>query len=906
MARKKKHQEAPGGLSESSDEGRRAGCTHINRALDVGQLKRVLRDGLPLRCQGCPRAADAPAIPRKTDDGPALPSESPAAFLENSRSSSDAASCALVTVCDAPEAIAPPETPVTPSCSSEVVTRTPSFASNTVEASLPESSDSLKASLPEPAREAVPVMCPNSTRPTLPDGDKCAEEFVAVSNGVASSHEASDVDGSTYRGFTSDRRPDGSSGALEKIVASPLATPAVSLCTRVEDTSPDVLPSTADGDPVACVASDAMQTSPGTVLDASRTLPDTDPPAAAPSNSPDTSEIVASVHGPTAPSANPLKDVTASPYLVCLRCGHRGCGSEGSHHALLHFSTPRLDLHCLAVSLDTWQLWCYRCDAAVEPNRRLEQAVQFVRKRVERQAGRAEGGPGDAAVSRTGTVPHGTSLSRGSRCSAKKGLENRETEKGVDTSLPPTPREGGGDGGPETKRVKGLANIGNTCYFNSVMQSLGQTTHLEEILRERCRQGVRTTFHPAKGSTEVGPLDVELPQPWPLTRALLEFMQEMRCGKPRPRPVFLQVCNIAPQFCGNQQNDSHELLRHLLEGVCNEEAKRQKQAVLASFGLSSKVDPGRVDGTLKRKIQAYKEAVSRTALDSLFGGVLLSTVVCQECGNIQHREESFKDLSLPIPDDKPLRLPRKVPEETGGRKTDWKGRRKNRDRKARACWDTESNTTACTLSGGGSQEPAEAEEADDEGAAAAAEEAARAAPVAPAETLAPRPLQPQDGSLLACLHQFTAPELLAGANALLCEGCGEGVRSPASLQLLVQQPPRVLTLHLKRFHQNGRSLCKVNRHIPFPLLLDLAPYCSPQKLERGPVPYALYAVVEHSGRLSGGHYTAYVKVRSGEGTSADAPPEGRWYHASDAHVADVTEATVLESQAYLLFYERLQ
>lgn len=32
----------------------------------------------------------------------------------------------------------------------------------------------------------------------------------------------------------------------------------------------------------------------------------------------------------------------------------------------------------------------------------------------------------------------------------------------------------------------------------------------------------------------------------------------------------------------------------------------------------------------------------------------------------------------------------------------------------------------------------------------------------------------------------------------------------------------------------------------------------------------------------------------------------RWFHISDSHVKEVSERTVLEAQAYLLFYERVK
>ena len=115
--------------------------------------------------------------------------------------------------------------------------------------------------------------------------------------------------------------------------------------------------------------------------------------------------------------------------------------------------------------------------------------------------------------------------------------------------------------------------------------------------------------------------------------------------------------------------------------------------------------------------------------------------------------------------------------------------------------------------------------------------------------------------------------------------------------------------------------------------------------DQSQVLYSLYGVVEHSGRLTGGHYTAYVKVRpnstrhkyflqqldltgakvsaalmklaeenSSQNSNATTPttPEelpsaqpGKWYYISDSRVSESSESSVLRCQAYLLFYERI-
>ena len=81
--------------------------------------------------------------------------------------------------------------------------------------------------------------------------------------------------------------------------------------------------------------------------------------------------------------------------------------------------------------------------------------------------------------------------------------------------------------------------------------------------------------------------------------------------------------------------------------------------------------------------------------------------------------------------------------------------------------------------------------------------------------------------------------------------------------------------------------------------------------------------MEHVGTLRSGHYTAYVKLRSSpcqlnhkqdipelnevvvESKAVATGTESNWYHISDSKVSCVSEDRVRSSQAYILFYERL-
>lgn len=74
--------------------------------------------------------------------------------------------------------------------------------------------------------------------------------------------------------------------------------------------------------------------------------------------------------------------------------------------------------------------------------------------------------------------------------------------------------------------------------------------------------------------------------------------------------------------------------------------------------------------------------------------------------------------------------------------------------------------------------------------------------------------------------------------------------------------------------------------------------------EQGGV-YQLIGTVEHSGTMRGGHYVAYVKGSKNETEDGTEDGTSTWYYISDSHVRKTCLESVLQSEAYLLFYERL-
>lgn len=147
-----------------------------------------------------------------------------------------------------------------------------------------------------------------------------------------------------------------------------------------------------------------------------------------------------------------------------------------------------------------------------------------------------------------------------------------------------------------------------------------------------------------------------------------------------PSQLLKAIASRLHQFGGGDQHDSHELLRHLLELVRNEDLRvtslftrrclyrsnnnswffcysiqRYQTIILKEVGLSGKTNPHGVEENLKSRIKFYGNQAGARLLgpERVFRGVLVSTLECLECKHSSHRTEPFLDLSLPVMADKP-------------------------------------------------------------------------------------------------------------------------------------------------------------------------------------------------------------------------------------------------------------
>ncbi|KAL9557999.1 hypothetical protein MBANPS3_001099 [Mucor bainieri] len=158
---------------------------------------------------------------------------------------------------------------------------------------------------------------------------------------------------------------------------------------------------------------------------------------------------------------------------------------------------------------------------------------------------------------------------------------------------------------------------------------------------------------------------------------------------------------------------------------------------------------------------------------------------------------------------------------------------------------------------------------------------------------------PSSVSIYQCLDYFVKEEILDHDDAWQCPKCKTLRRASKSLTL--SKLPDVLLIHLKRFSFDGPFKDKLETIVESPMSgLDLSRYVPStmfppdQPPEKSAFNYDLYAVSNHFGSLTGGHYTACV--RNGY--------KNEWHNFDDSRFSVCDESKVLSRAAYNLFYVR--
>ena len=103
----------------------------------------------------------------------------------------------------------------------------------------------------------------------------------------------------------------------------------------------------------------------------------------------------------------------------------------------------------------------------------------------------------------------------------------------------------------------------------------------------------------------------------------------------------------------------------------------------------------------------------------------------------------------------------------------------------------------------------------------------------------------------------------------------------------MQKAPQILIIGLYRFTKDKEEIKKREENIIFPLSLDLTVFADSETS----LIYDCFAVNNHEGDMSNGHYYAFCKEKN-----------DKWYKYDDEKVSELHNGEVITPNAYSLFY----
>jgi ubiquitin carboxyl-terminal hydrolase 4/11/15 len=185
--------------------------------------------------------------------------------------------------------------------------------------------------------------------------------------------------------------------------------------------------------------------------------------------------------------------------------------------------------------------------------------------------------------------------------------------------------------------LKGLSNMGNTCFMNSALQCLSNTPELRD-------------YFVSKVFEEEINVDNPLGNKGALAEAFGHLIQQLWSGfgtSFQPRDFKWSLARFAPQFSGYAQQDTQELLAFLLDGLHEDLNRIKKKPYIEA--------PDWQGGGLKEMVKFAKKqweiykARNDSVIVDLFQGQYRSTLVCPECSKVSIKFDPFMYLTLPLP-----------------------------------------------------------------------------------------------------------------------------------------------------------------------------------------------------------------------------------------------------------------
>ncbi|MCI4387388.1 hypothetical protein PGIGA_G00073690 [Pangasianodon gigas] len=180
----------------------------------------------------------------------------------------------------------------------------------------------------------------------------------------------------------------------------------------------------------------------------------------------------------------------------------------------------------------------------------------------------------------------------------------------------------------------GLVNLGNTCFMNSVIQSLSNTRELRDYFHDRAFETEINCNNPlgTGGRLAIG-FAVLLRALWKGTHHAFQ-----------PSKLKAIVASKASQFTGYAQHDAQEFMAFLLDGLHEDLNRIQNKPYTETVDSD-----GRQDEVVAEEAWQRHKMRNDSFIVDLFQGQYKSKLVCPMCSKVSITFDPFLYLPVPLP-----------------------------------------------------------------------------------------------------------------------------------------------------------------------------------------------------------------------------------------------------------------
>ncbi|XP_066554299.1 ubiquitin carboxyl-terminal hydrolase 19 isoform X2 [Amia ocellicauda] len=208
--------------------------------------------------------------------------------------------------------------------------------------------------------------------------------------------------------------------------------------------------------------------------------------------------------------------------------------------------------------------------------------------------------------------------------------------------VPPMTHASAGSEHPDEEEEKkvclpgftGLVNLGNTCFMNSVIQSLSNTRELRDYFHDRGFESEINCNNPlgTGGRLAIG-FAVLLRALWKGTHHAFQ-----------PSKLKAIVASKASQFTGYAQHDAQEFMAFLLDGLHEDLNRIQNKPYTETVDSD-----GRQDEVVAEEAWQRHKMRNDSFVVDLFQGQYKSKLVCPICSKVSITFDPFLYLPVPLP-----------------------------------------------------------------------------------------------------------------------------------------------------------------------------------------------------------------------------------------------------------------